>query len=317
MPMPMTDQFAFGAINPIISFLMALLGAVFGLSCTARAQRVLDGKKRMRWLLLAGVALGGIGIWLMHFMAMLGFDVPTSPIRYDVPLTALSLVIAVGVVTGGLLFVGLGRPAVWKLIAGGVVTGVGVAGMHYTGMAAVNLNGAITYQPRVLAASVLVAVVASTVALWFTVAAKKGFMIAVASVIFALAVCSMHYTGMAAVRVNLSHQALTTPPGVSSIDLVVPIALIAIIGTVALLFAAMAMMSTEPGARRDEAPAGPVTVPPGGTRDAVAGFGLRGTTPGFGPQDMSGGYGAQEPAPGYYRPQDRDGDGRHATRTDW
>ena len=47
------------------------------------------------WLSLAAVAIGGTGIWTMHFVAMLGFSVVGTPIRYDVGLTAASALIAV------------------------------------------------------------------------------------------------------------------------------------------------------------------------------------------------------------------------------
>src|SRR5690349_10329194 len=105
----------------------------------------------------------------MHFMAMLGFDVVGSPVRFDVGYTALSAVAAVVVVGAGLLFVGLGRPTAIKIIVGGFFTGIGVAGMHYLGTAALRVNGDIQHDQSLVIASIVIAVVAATVALWFTV----------------------------------------------------------------------------------------------------------------------------------------------------
>jgi NO-binding membrane sensor protein with MHYT domain len=244
MPMPEMTNFAYGAVNPVIAFAMALVGAVFGLACTARAQRTLDRGHRLRWLLFAGIALGGVGIWLMHFMAMLGFDVPAGHVRYNVPFTALSLVMAIVIVECGLLLVGLGRPNMPKILVGGLFTGVGVAAMHYTGMYALRLDGRVDYQPRLVAASVLIAVIAATVALWFTVSARGPVAIGAASVIFAVAVCAMHYTGMTAVRVHLDPTE-SVPPGAQPIMLVVPIVIITVLALLAMLFAGLTMMSDD------------------------------------------------------------------------
>ena len=102
---------------------------------------------RVWWLTLAAVAIGGTGIWTMHFVAMIGFSVVGSPIRYDVGLTAASAIIAVVAVGIGLVdraarLQGAERPDPhrWRAVAG-----LGVAAMHYTGMAAMRLNGDIEY----------------------------------------------------------------------------------------------------------------------------------------------------------------------------
>src|SRR5262245_17789574 len=105
---------------------MSFLGSLLGLVLTARS-RESRGLARARWLVLAAVAIGGTGIWLMHFMAMLGFDVPGSIVRYDVRTTALSLVIAIVIVSLGLFSVGFGRTSMARIVAGGTLLGVGVA----------------------------------------------------------------------------------------------------------------------------------------------------------------------------------------------
>ena len=196
------DHFSFGILTPTLSYTLSVLGSLLGLICTVRARAMVDNKRRARWLLLAAWAIGGTGIWVMHFMAMIGFSVPGVTIRYDVAATVASWITAVVVVGIGLFIVGFGRPNAIKVISAGTIMGVGVAGMHYTGMAAMRLPASVTYDRTLFVASVAVAVVASTVALWFTVTLRRGAVLFVAALIMGVAVNGMHFTGMYAMRVS-------------------------------------------------------------------------------------------------------------------
>jgi NO-binding membrane sensor protein with MHYT domain len=195
------QHFTYGPITPILAYALSVLGSLLGLTCTARARRLLPGNKRAGWLMMAAWAIGGTGIWTMHFMAMLGFGVPGSTVTYDIGRTALSAVIAVGVVGIGVFIAGLGKASAPRVLIGGLFTGVGVASMHYTGMAAVELDGTIHYNRNLVIASVVIAVVAATVALWFTLVIVKPAAIFGAALVMGVAVCGMHYTAMAAVSV--------------------------------------------------------------------------------------------------------------------
>jgi NO-binding membrane sensor protein with MHYT domain len=73
--------------------------------------------------------------------------------------------------------------------------------MHYSGMAAMRTSVTIGYDRTTVAASVAIAVVAATVALWFTVTIRRPLALAVSAVIMGVAVSGMHYTGMYAMRV--------------------------------------------------------------------------------------------------------------------
>ncbi|MFB6836615.1 MHYT domain-containing protein [Streptomyces sp. NPDC056361] len=110
------------------------------------------------------------------------------------------LVVGVGVFIVGYLGT---RPT--PLLLAGVLTGLGVAGMHYLGMAAMRMGGRLLYDPVVVALSVLIAVAAATAALWAAVSIR-GFLASLgASVVMGIAVTGMHYTGMAAVSVRVDH----------------------------------------------------------------------------------------------------------------
>ncbi|GII90231.1 membrane protein [Sinosporangium siamense] len=186
----------------------------------------------------AAISIGGTGIWVMHFIAMMGFEVRGTQIRYDVPLTVASAFIAMAVVGAGLIVVSRGGEHLIPLLGGGLLTGLGVASMHYLGMAAMNMSGHISYSPVVVAASVLIAVVASTVALWFTLRVKGALATTGAALIMGIAVCGMHYTGMFAMSAHL--QPGSGPvPGAEGIDFLLPLLVIISLVTLALLLAVL------------------------------------------------------------------------------
>jgi NO-binding membrane sensor protein with MHYT domain len=194
------QNFTFGLLNPALAYAMSCLGCFLGLRCTTRA-RALAGAARARWLLLAGLSIGTTGIWVMHFIAMLGFSIPAETIRYNVPVTILSMLIAVAVVSIGLLIVGFGGEGLSPLLIGGTIIGFGVASMHYMGMAAMRMPDTMGYNPGLLALSVVIAIVAGTAALWAALRLGGLWSTLVASLIMGVAVSGMHYTGMAALRV--------------------------------------------------------------------------------------------------------------------
>jgi NO-binding membrane sensor protein with MHYT domain len=237
-------HFAYGWFNPVMALSLAFLGSLLGLGCTSRAREAPSVGRRARWLALGAVSIGGVGIWLMHFMAMLGFDVPGSPVRYDPWLTALSMLISVVTVGAGLFVIGLGRRTVPRLLAGGMLTGAGVVAMHYTGMAALRIAGEISYEPDLVVASVVIAVVAATVALWFAVSVRRGGQLPAAAAIMAAAISGMHYTGMAAVRVEL-RDSVADVGGVSSLLLIIPITVLTAGALLAASFTALQAMTEE------------------------------------------------------------------------
>jgi NO-binding membrane sensor protein with MHYT domain len=192
-------NFSYGFLTPALGYLMSCMGAFLGLRCTTRANAY-SGWPRIRWLLLAGVAIGTEGIWVMHFIAMLGFTIPGETIDYNVPITLLSMFIAVGIVCAGLLIVGFGGDGYRPLLLAGLITGLGVASMHYMGMAAMRMPGRITYNVPLFAVSVLIAVVAATAALWAALRLRGVWTTLAAAMVMGIAVSGMHYMGMAAMR---------------------------------------------------------------------------------------------------------------------
>jgi NO-binding membrane sensor protein with MHYT domain len=193
------NNFSSGALNPVLAYLLSCVGCFLGLRCTTRA-RAHHGAARARWLTGAALAIGSTGIWVMHFIAMLGFSIPGQSIRYNVPVTILSMVLAVVVVGIGTFIVGY-REGTGPLLLGGVIIGCGVATMHYVGMSAIRVQDSLAYNPLLFAASVIIAVIAGTAALWAALRLDTLLSTIVASLIMGVAVSGMHYTGMAALRV--------------------------------------------------------------------------------------------------------------------
>lgn len=238
-------HFTYGVFNPFASFLLAFLGSFLGLLCTGRARAARSSGRRNRWLIIAAFAIGGAAIWLMHFTAMLGFDVPASPVRYDAGLTMLSLGLAVVFVGFGLIMVGHGRRSLVKTVVAGVITGAGVLAMHYTGMSAMHLAGDVHYQPALVVASGIIAAVAATAALWFTQSVKGWAPITGAAVLMAIAVCGMHYTGMAAMRVELAPVGTRGIEGMRPLLMIVPITLITAAAIIGMALSALQAMTDE------------------------------------------------------------------------
>ncbi|MEV6018086.1 MULTISPECIES: MHYT domain-containing protein [unclassified Streptomyces] len=234
------DGFTYGLVTPLVAYFMACLGGALGLRCTTRSMCV-AGPWRAAWLALGSVAIAS-GIWTMHFIAMMGFTVEESPVHYDRPTTFASLGVAVLMVGAGIFIVGYQGATGPALFTGGTVTGLGIASMHYLGMAGMRLNGNLAYNTFTVAASVVIAVVAAIAALW-AAGQVRGFLWSVgASLVMGLAVSGMHYTGMAALSVHLHGPAGGTPAGDSAAALLAPM----MIGPLALLCLAGVVVMFDP-----------------------------------------------------------------------
>lgn len=238
-------HFTYGAFNPMAAYLVAFLGSFVGLLGTGRARSARTRGRRNRWLVVSAFSIGGAAIWLMHFVAMLGFDVPASPVRYNPLLTAVSLLVAVVTVCFGLMVVGHGRRGLMKTVVAGALTGIGVAAMHYTGMAAMHVQGTISYRPSLVAASVVIAMVAATVALWFTVSVRGLVAVIGASAIMGVAVCGMHYTAMAAMEVQLDTVIQPAVAGIRPLMMIVPITLLSAATILGVALTALQVMTEE------------------------------------------------------------------------
>lgn len=183
-----------------ISFVIAILAAWTALNMAGRVSTS-HGKAAWVWLCGGGTAMG-IGVWAMHFIGMLAMD-SAMGIRYSPGLTALSMAIAMASSLFALWLVSVDRLRLRRLFPGALVMGSGVALMHYTGMAAMDVSTPIIWDYRWITLSVVIALLASFAALWLTFrlrheAAQVALMRFGAAVLMGIAIAGMHYTGMMA-----------------------------------------------------------------------------------------------------------------------
>jgi diguanylate cyclase len=160
--------------------------------------RLSNGKMRLLWLAVSATSTG-FGIWATHFIAMLAFS-PGLPTAYNIALTFLSLIAAI-LLTGAGLAVAVRsiRPAgAWL---GGAMVGGGIAAMHYTGMAAFEIQGRIVWDPALVAASIALGGMIGAVALPAGLRGEALKWKILGAGLLTAAICSHHFTAMAAVSI--------------------------------------------------------------------------------------------------------------------
>lgn len=179
-----------------LSFAFAVIGSFVALSA---ATRIRAGRGALDWsnVLAVGVSLGGVGVWSMHFIGMLALrmDVGSS---YSMLETFTSLLVAVGATAGSVALAARRPDSPARLLLAGFLLGMSVVLMHYLGMFGLKIYGFITWDLALVAASMGIAVVAATAALWLAFNSPTLARRFAASLAMGLAVCAMHYTGMAA-----------------------------------------------------------------------------------------------------------------------
>lgn len=242
-----------------LAYGVSVVGSVVGLACARRGAAAATARDRLRWLAMAAIAIGGVAIWLMHFIAMLGFAIPNSVVRYHLGWTVASAALSISAVFIGLITIGR-TVKVWRLIVAGVITGCAVALMHYTGMWAVRIQGTMTYDKSLVALSIVIAVVAATAALWFTLVLESPILRFGAGLVMGAAVVGMHYTGMAAVRVAVDHSA-PLPGGPEVFSFLFPVFVIALLALAIPITAVM--LAPDRAAAKAETDALPEVSPAG------------------------------------------------------
>lgn len=199
-----------------LSIAIAVLASYTALDLAARVTAAKAGA-RLAWL-IGGAIVMGIGIWSMHFVAMLAFSL-AMPMSYDMLTVLVSMLPAI-LASGGALFLA-SRPilSVWQLLIGGILMGIGIASMHYIGMLAMRMEAITRYDPLLFVLSCAIAVGASIVALWiaFQLRMQTGKTLWWPKIGSALvmggAIAGMHYTGMAAARFTPTNPRIISATG--------------------------------------------------------------------------------------------------------
>ncbi|MEO6840679.1 MAG: EAL domain-containing protein [Bradyrhizobium sp.] len=189
-----------------LAALICVLASLTAINLLRHARRS-TGKMRTVWLAVSAISTG-FGIWATHFVAMLAFT-PGIPSGYNIALTALSLVAAI-LLTGVGLYTSLipnWRHGPW---VGGAIVAGGIAAMHYMGMAAFDVAGIVLWDPVLVAASILIGAILGAIALPVGLHGTEGKWKLGGAALLTLAICSHHFTAMAAVSI-IPDQAIEVP----------------------------------------------------------------------------------------------------------
>lgn len=185
----------------LLSVLVAVFASYTALDVGGLIPQARRANRRL-WMTLFAITMGG-GIWTMHYIGMLAFQAPIH-IDYDPLITGFSLLVAV---FGCLVAVAIFYQAqfgILRLIIAGVILGLSVVVMHYSGMAAMKTGAMVRYNPVLFSLSIMIALSAAMVALfvtWFIeeIQPRRAFLVKlVAAMMMGAAICGMHYTAMAA-----------------------------------------------------------------------------------------------------------------------
>ncbi len=218
----------------LLSIAIAILASYAALDLAGRTSAS-EGRLRYLWIGTGAFAMG-LGIWAMHYVGMLALILPVR-ILYDLPTVLLSLLAAILASAVALLFVSRSALHPGPVAASSLAMGTGISAMHYIGMAAMRLPAICVFDHRVVALSIVIAVVVSVVALLLAFrlrTADSEFSAAkiAAAVVMGFAIASMHYTGMAAVTFvsspltgDISHSIAVTSLGAFGIAIVVSVVL--------------------------------------------------------------------------------------------
>jgi diguanylate cyclase (GGDEF)-like protein/PAS domain S-box-containing protein len=157
-----------------------------------------SGQMRLIWLAVSATSTG-FGIWATHFIAMLAFS-PGIPSAYNIVLTIFSLIAAIFLTGTGLAVAVMAdrRAGAW---IGGAMVGGGIAAMHYTGMAAFEIQGRIVWDPTLVGASIALGGLLGAIALPVGLRGDALKWKMLGALLLTLAICSHHFTAMGAAAI--------------------------------------------------------------------------------------------------------------------
>ncbi|QLF93807.1 EAL domain-containing protein [Pseudomonas sp. ABC1] len=187
----------------VLAYLVAVAGSLGTLVIVEHQRQLAHPGLRRLWWAVGSLCLAG-GVWSMHFISMLAMRAPVA-ISYDLSTTLLSLLVAFAAALLALYWMGRsGNAPVHRLLAA-LFIGLGIAAMHYSGMAAMRSVAVAYYSPGLFALSIFVAVAASLAALLLAELISSGTsqgkrFLAVAALLMGAAVTSMHFIGMSALH---------------------------------------------------------------------------------------------------------------------
>lgn len=206
-----TITFSYDISLVILSIIVAIFASSVALDISSRLYEA-SGIARTIWL-FSGAIVMGLGIWSMHFIAMLALNMPMD-VHYQPTIVIISVLPAL--ISCGIAFYMTSKQIVNRshVLIGAFFIGTGIISMHFIGMEAMQMEAMIIYNPFLWGLSAIIAYVTSLVALYllFFLRNMNKFQwrkIGIA-IIMGFAVSGMHYTGMAAATFQPHNQHIPT-----------------------------------------------------------------------------------------------------------
>ncbi|TPV60905.1 PAS domain S-box protein [Aestuariibacter sp. GS-14] len=226
----------------LVSISIAVFASFMGFQVATQASSA-GTPMAKRLLLMVGAIAQGVGIWSMHFVGMLAFELCTS-VSYDWHITLISMFPGIGAAWVALRFLTTNTIAPLQIALGGVLVGAGIGAMHYIGMAAMEMAPLLKYDSAIFALSIVVAVLLAMLSLWVRNGLHKIIRTRLsntnvnilAGIVMGFAISGMHYTGMAAAR-------FVSPPGLKLVpqDSEVSVFMAAVITFIATMVIALVL----------------------------------------------------------------------------
>ena len=230
----------YGQHDPMLvalSVCLAIFASTMGLHATEQARALTSSRLRSLTLVAGSLALG-CGVWGMHFIGMLAYQLCTT-VDYDSALTIASVLPSVGASWVALKLLSQDEVSHAQRVGAGVLMGAGIGAMHYTGMAAMQMSAVLRYDPWGFALSIVVAVALAVLALWV----RHGLAVrlpqhsgwphtVLTGCVMGMAISGMHYTGMAAARYVGNPTQEFDVPANDNLPLALGIALVTVVASV-------------------------------------------------------------------------------------
>jgi len=192
-----------------LSYFVAVLASYVALNLVGRLRAEHNKQAKVYWL-IGGAFTMGAGIWSMHFIGMLAFIMP-MPMEYDLGWTVASLLMAIIASALALFILQKENYTISQLALGGIIIGLAISTMHYMGMEGMKNHTNIHYLPVLFFLSIIIGIAASEAALYLALQSNQGSnkrqfnLKIISALVMGVAICGMHYTGMAAAVFTPNH----------------------------------------------------------------------------------------------------------------
>src|SRR5471032_198324 len=223
----------------LAAYLVACAASFATLDTAERVGHADNPTSQRLWRWVGAACLAG-GLWTMHFIGMLAFQVPLE-VHYRLPTILLSLFFAFGASLLAMYSLGQPRHTLWQYVRTSVWIGFGIASMHYVGMAALQSSAKAYYQPGLFVLSILIGIAASLATLSIARHLRDGsgmfhqLLKYATSLVLGAGIIGMHFTAMAALNLVVPVGSVLIAPSANNhlqLGLTVAVIMLLIIGSV-------------------------------------------------------------------------------------